>query len=112
MSWCAYFIPFMFAYSPALIMRGSVDSVLLALGDALLGIFMGTMAVVGYFLAPIPVAYRVAYGVIAAMVLVPANAFAGGSYVAMAGVVLALAAILREIMRGREQKARAAVPSS
>ena len=26
MSWCAYLIPFMFAYSPALIMRGGIDS--------------------------------------------------------------------------------------
>ncbi len=56
MSWCAYLIPFMFAYSPALIMRGGIDSVALALGDALLGIFLGTMAVVGYFTAPIPAA--------------------------------------------------------
>jgi TRAP transporter 4TM/12TM fusion protein len=103
MSWCAYLIPFMFAYSPALIMRGGVDSVVLALGDALLGIFLGTMAVVGYFTAPIPAAYRVAYMLIAVMVLVPSNAFAGGGYVAIAGVVLALAAIAREVMRGRAQ---------
>ena len=103
MSWCAYLIPFMFAYSPALIMRGGIDSVLLALGDALLGIFLGTMAVVGYFTAPIPAAYRAAYMVIAVMVLVPPNAFAGGSYVAVAGVVLAFGAIAREVMRGRAQ---------
>ena len=45
----------MFAYSPALVMRGGMDSwSVLALGDALLGILLGTMAVVGYFTAPIP----------------------------------------------------------
>jgi len=103
MSWCAYLIPFMFAYSPALIMRGGIDSVLLALGDALLGILLGTMAVVGHFMAPIPAAYRAAYMVIAVMVLIPSNAFAGGSYVAVAGVVLALMAIAREVLRGRAQ---------
>jgi TRAP transporter 4TM/12TM fusion protein len=103
MSWCAYLIPFMFAYSPALIMRGRGDQVVLALGDALLGILLGTMAVVGYFMAPIPAAWRVAYMVIAVMVLIPSNAFAGGGYVAIAGVVLALVAIAREVMRGRAQ---------
>ncbi len=114
MSWCAYLIPFMFAYSPALIMRGGIDSVALALADALLGIFLGTMAVVGYFMAPIPAAYRVAYMVVAVMVLVPANSFAGGAYVGAAGMVLAFAAIAREIMRGRGRRlaARDPVPSS
>jgi TRAP-type uncharacterized transport system fused permease subunit len=111
MSWCAYLIPFMFAYSPALIMRGGIDSVALALGDALLGIFLGTMAVVGYFTAPIPAAYRLAYMIIAVMVLAPSNAFAGGSYVAIVGVVLAFAAIAREVMRGRAMKLRETVPT-
>jgi TRAP transporter 4TM/12TM fusion protein len=111
MSWCAYLIPFMFAYSPALIMRGGIDSVALALGDALLGIFLGTMAVVGYFTAPIPAAYRLAYMIIAVMVLVPSNAFAGGSYVAIVGVVLAFAAIAREVTRGRAMKLRETVPT-
>ncbi len=111
MSWCAYLIPFMFAYSPALIMRGGMDSVALALGDALLGIFLGTMAVVGYFTAPIPASYRLGYMTIAVMVLVPSNAFAGGSYVAIVGVVLAFAAIAREVMRGRAVKLRETVPT-
>ena len=43
LSWCAYLIPFLFAYSPALIMRGGRSMILLALGVALLGIFMGTI---------------------------------------------------------------------
>ena len=67
------------------------------------GILLGTMAVVGYFTAPIPAAYRLGYMIIAVMVLVPSNAFAGGSYVAIAGVVLALMAIAREVLRGRAQ---------
>ena len=112
MSWCAYIIPFMFAYSPALIMNGDALSIVLALTDALLGIFLGTVAVVGYFQAPIPVAYRVAYGVIAVMVLIPANAFPGGTYVGIAGTVLALAAIAREVLRGRAEAPREPVPTS
>jgi TRAP transporter 4TM/12TM fusion protein len=111
MSWCAYIIPFMFAYSPALIMRGSVPSIVLALGDALLGIFLGTMAVVGYMTAPIPFVWRVAYMIIAVMVLIPDNAFPGGNYVAIAGVMLAFAAIAYEVMRGRSLKLRETVPT-
>jgi hypothetical protein len=49
--------------------------------------------------------------IIAVMVLVPSNAFAGGSYVAIVGVVLAFAAIAREVTRGRAMKLRETVPT-
>src|SRR5262249_40140100 len=55
MSWCAYFIPFMFAYSPLLIMNGAPLDVVVRLLVTLLGIFMGTLAVVGFFLARVPI---------------------------------------------------------
>lgn len=101
LSWCAYFIPFMFAYSASLLMQGSWVSIIAALADALLGIFIGTLAVVGYFMSPIPYAFRIAYGVVAAMVLIPSTAFAGAHIVSIAGIIAALAAIAFEIMRGR-----------
>ncbi len=101
MSWCAYFIPFLFVYSPALIMRGSWFEIAIAFTDAMLGIFMGTLAVVGYFMAPIPFGYRLAYAVVAGMVLMPSNAFPGAGSVGMIGAVAALAAVAREVVRGR-----------
>src|SRR5258707_36517 len=67
MSWCAYFIPFMFAYSPELIMQGSVFAIVARLALCILGIFMGTIAVVGYFQAKGPWGFRVAHAGIALM---------------------------------------------
>jgi TRAP transporter 4TM/12TM fusion protein len=96
MSWCAYFIPFLFAYSPALIMRGGAVAVVTALALALLGIFMGSMAVVGFFKAPIPAAVRVLYAAIAAAVLFPPTAVPGGYWINLAGTVAAIAAIAYE----------------
>src|SRR5205085_10530574 len=58
MSWCAYFTPFMFAYSPELIMQGDPFAIALRLAVCLTGILMGTIAVVGYLQARIPVAFR------------------------------------------------------
>jgi TRAP transporter 4TM/12TM fusion protein len=108
MSWCAYFIPFMFAYSPLLIMQGDVLSILLALALVLLGIFMGTVAVVGYFQVRVPVIYRIAYGVIALMLLAQPNMFAAAIWVNGLGALAACAGIGREIMRGRAQARLAA----
>jgi TRAP transporter 4TM/12TM fusion protein len=107
LSWCAYFIPFLFAYSPLLIMRGSVHMILLALALALLGIFMGALAVVGYFKAPVPVALRFGYAVTSMLLLVPVGLFAGSLWVNGAGVALAVAAIAFEASRSRNRGAAA-----
>jgi TRAP-type uncharacterized transport system fused permease subunit len=102
MSWCAYLIPFLFAYSPALIMRGDALSILSAVALALLGIFMGTMAVVGYFFAPIPAYVRVGYAAIALMLLAQPAMFDGAIYANVIGVLAAVAAIAWEVARRRK----------
>jgi TRAP transporter 4TM/12TM fusion protein len=110
LSWCAYFIPFMFAYSAPLLLDGSWTAILAALADALLGIFMGTLAVVGYFMRRISVPLRVLYAALAALVLVPASAFGDADLVGIAAAAAALAAIGYEVVRGR-MASRAAAPS-
>jgi TRAP transporter 4TM/12TM fusion protein len=110
LSWCAYFIPFMFAYSAPLLMIGSWTAIVVALADAVLGIFLGTLAVVGYFMAPISLGFRTIYAVLAALVLLPPAAFGGSSMVGIAATVVALAAIVYEIMRGRSAR-QPAIPS-
>jgi TRAP transporter 4TM/12TM fusion protein len=102
-SWSAYFIPFLFAYSPLLIMRGDPLSIVLAVLVSLLGIFMGTIAVVGYFQARVPIPYRIAYGVIALLLLAQPAMFSGALWPNIIGVLGAGAAIAREIWRGRLQ---------
>jgi TRAP-type uncharacterized transport system fused permease subunit len=110
MSWCCYLIPFLFAYSPTLIMRGDPLSILLSLALVLLGILMGTMSVVGFFITHIPPLYRIAYGLVALMLLAQPAMFDGAVWLNVAGVVLAAAAIAREVVRGRAQPGRAPHP--
>ncbi|HEY7689331.1 MAG TPA: TRAP transporter large permease subunit, partial [Dongiaceae bacterium] len=101
LSWCAYFIPFLFAYSPALVMQGSPLDVLASLALALLGILMGTIAVVGYLLAPISPGLRLVYAGIALLTLFPAAAFPGAGWINAAGVAAAGAALGGEVLRAR-----------
>jgi TRAP-type uncharacterized transport system fused permease subunit len=100
-SWSAYFIPFLFAYSPLLIMRGDPLAIMLTLAVVLLGIFMGTIAVVGYFQARVPVGYRAVYGVIALLLLAPPAMHPWALWLNAIGVLATCAAIAREIVRGR-----------
>ena len=99
MGWAAYFIPFFFAYSPLFIMRGPAHHIVAALAVATLGIIMGSIAVVGYARRPVAPGWRLAYGVIAFMLLVPANSFAAGLWINATGVVLALLALWRELAK-------------
>jgi TRAP transporter 4TM/12TM fusion protein len=99
MSWCAYVIPFLFAYSPGLIMRGGVVAIVTALVLALLGIFMGSLAIVGYFKAPINASFRAVYIAIAAAILLPPSAIPGGQWINVVGALVAIAVIVYESRR-------------
>lgn len=112
LSWCSYFIPFMFAYTPALVMAAAPTSIALSLSVALLGVFMGTLAVVGYFTANVPAPYRIAYAIIALTLLIQPAMFPGAIWVNVFGVIAAAAAIAREIVRGRAQPRRAPQPQA
>ena len=51
--WSAYIVPFLFVWSPTLLMQGSVFDVSLAFITAVLGIYLVSVAVVGYLLRPV-----------------------------------------------------------
>jgi TRAP-type uncharacterized transport system fused permease subunit len=99
MGWAAYFIPFFFAYSPLLIMRGPAHHIVAALAVATLGIVMGSIAVVGYVRSTVAPPWRLAYGMVAFMLLVPANAFPAGLWINATGVLLAVLALWRELAK-------------
>ena len=84
---------------------GSVEIVgfmaTMAVAMALLGIFMGTAAVVGYVFAPIPVPRRVGYAAIALMLLVQPAMFEGAVYANVIGAIAAAIAIGREVAHRR-----------
>jgi TRAP-type uncharacterized transport system fused permease subunit len=104
LSWCAYFIPFMFVYSPELLMRGATFDIVVRVAVTMLGIFMGTLAVVGYFQKAVPLPFRLAYGLIALMLLVQTTMFPQAVWVNAIGVIAALVAIAHEALRGRTPK--------
>ncbi|HEX5506900.1 MAG TPA: TRAP transporter fused permease subunit, partial [Pseudolabrys sp.] len=102
-SWCAYFLPFMFVYTPALIMNASLPMVALHLALALLGIFIGTVAVVGHCFARVPWPLRIAYAAIALALITQPTMFAGAAWLIGAGLLLGLGVLARELWYVRAQ---------
>jgi TRAP transporter 4TM/12TM fusion protein len=99
--WSAYIVPFLFALSPQLILRGDPFEVMISTVTAFLGVYMGTVAVVGYLNAPVPIGYRAVYAIAGLMLLAPVDLFTGAGWVNVAGILVAAAGIAREFMRGR-----------
>ncbi|MES2537754.1 MAG: TRAP transporter fused permease subunit [Pseudomonadota bacterium] len=97
--WCSYLVPFMFVVSPSLLMVGPASSIIWAVLAASLGIFVGTVAMVGYFLHPLGIIERILFMVAGILMLVPADAFEGAIYTDIGGLVLVLALTARHWSR-------------
>jgi TRAP transporter 4TM/12TM fusion protein len=99
--WAAYIVPFLFVVSPSLLMAGDPLAIAWAVISAALGIWMGTIGVVGYYSAPIPIALRVLFVVAGVLLLIPADAFRGAILTDVAGLVLGAVLLGREVVRKR-----------
>jgi TRAP transporter 4TM/12TM fusion protein len=99
--WSAYIVPFLFVFSPSLLMQGQPLTVAWAFVTAALGVWMGTIGVVGYYSAPIAVPLRVVFIVAGVLLLIPADAFPGAIYTDLAGLALGGALLGRELLRRR-----------
>ncbi|PWB65407.1 MAG: C4-dicarboxylate ABC transporter permease [Bradyrhizobiaceae bacterium] len=109
--WSAYLIPFLFALSPQLILRGEPLQVAISAATALLGVYLGSVAVVGHLRVAVAPPLRLAYGVLALMLLAPVDLFAGAPIANLVGVAGAAAAIAFELWRGRAARKPAEKPA-
>jgi len=103
--WMAYAVPVLFILSPTLLLIGEPASIALAIVTAIVGIWLVSMALAGYFIRPLPVPMRLILAVAGISALVPAGAFPGAELTDIAGTVVGLAAVAYEYFVGRGQPA-------
>ena len=94
--WSAYLVPFLFVFSPSLLMHGHPLAVAWAALSAALGIWLGTIGVVGFFYRPLSFALRALYIVAGVLTLIPADMFRGAYLTDVVGLGLGAALIARE----------------
>jgi TRAP-type uncharacterized transport system fused permease subunit len=99
--WSTFFIPFLFVLEPALLMQGPPWLIAWHLARNLLGIFVGTAAIIGFAFAPLPFALRLAFGAAALAILIPPNAFAGAELLDWVGLAASLVVLAIDYMRSR-----------
>jgi TRAP-type uncharacterized transport system fused permease subunit len=107
--WSAYIVPFLFVWSPALLMEGTVFDIALAFVTATFGIYLVSVGVVGYMTRPVGAALRVLFPIAGLALMIPGNAFEGAIWTDIGGFVLGAGLFLFEIASGRRREARQAV---
>jgi TRAP-type uncharacterized transport system fused permease subunit len=106
--WSTFILPFLFVLTPSLLMDGPAIAIVLNLARVLFGIYLGTAAVVGYALTPLPVRDRAIYAVLSLAVVIPPEAFAGATWINAAGIAPAIASLCRDYLRRRATAAQPA----
>jgi TRAP-type uncharacterized transport system fused permease subunit len=95
--WAAYIVPFLFALSPSLLMKGEPLAIVWAVLTASLGIWLGTIGVVGFLKRAIAPAYRALFIVAGVLTLIPADMFPGAFVTDVVGLALGAALVAREL---------------
>src|SRR6266545_1066020 len=99
--WAAYIVPFLFAVSPSLLMQGPPLLIAWAVLTAAIGIWLGTIGVVGYYSAPIPIALRALVIAAGVLTLIPTDMFESAWLTDVAGLGLGALVIARERARSK-----------
>jgi TRAP transporter 4TM/12TM fusion protein len=100
--WSTFILPFLFVLTPTLLMDGPAYLIVWNLARMLFGLFVGTAAILGFALALLSVPWRVLYGVIALLVLLPPDPFGTtGHIINFVGIGAGVVLLLIEHMRRR-----------
>ncbi|HSG54703.1 MAG TPA: TRAP transporter large permease subunit, partial [Paracoccaceae bacterium] len=102
--WSAYVIPVLFAFSPTLILIGAPLEIALAVTTAVLGVWLISAALAGYFASELSPKMRGLFAVLGLLSLVPAGAFAGAQLTDVLGGLGGLAVMGYELLRARRGK--------
>ena len=89
--WSSYIVPFLFIYSPAILMQGSLWDIAVVTLTSLTGIWLVCAAMVGYFTRVLPLPVRLGFVAAGVMLLLPHQASQLMLWLNILGFALAVA---------------------
>jgi TRAP transporter 4TM/12TM fusion protein len=106
--WSTFFIPFLFVLEPSLLMHGSAGLIAWQFVRNILGIFVGTAAIVGFAFGVLRLPMRLAFGAAALAILIPPHVFEGADVLDWIGLGGAVAVLTMNYIQHRAGKQTAA----
>lgn len=107
-AWTAYIIPFVFVFSPTLLMIGDTSAIVINIVTASAGVYLISVAAIGFLTRNMPAYLRLAIAICGMAALTPAEVVPNGAIIDIAGIIVGFALIGRELMVGRRNRAAAA----
>jgi TRAP-type uncharacterized transport system fused permease subunit len=89
--WSTFMLPFLFVLTPSLLMDGTWTEITLNFARVTFGIWLGTMAAVGFSVAKLGIVARIAYAAVALAIVLPPAAFDSAIGVNLAGIAAGIA---------------------
>ncbi|MHB2266035.1 TRAP transporter permease [Aliihoeflea sp. PC F10.4] len=105
--WAAFVIPFLFAFSPSLLLIGEPLEIAIAILTAFVGVWMVSAGLSGYFMARLSPIRRALFIIFGILALIPANTFPGAVYTDIIGVLGGLTMMLIDFRTSRKAEEQA-----
>jgi TRAP-type uncharacterized transport system fused permease subunit len=97
--WSAFIVPFLFVASPTLILTGNPLAIAQSVVTAFFGVWLVSIAVVGYFVRPLGWPMRLVFAVTGLVALVPTAALEHGKFADLIAVAVGIALLAYEFMQ-------------
>ena len=104
LGWPAFIVPFLFVFSPSLLLKGAVFDVLLAVVTATAGVWLVSAGFIGYFVSPLSIDRRLLFALGGLMLLIPKGAVWWGLWSDIAGLVISVSVVALELIRRRRTR--------
>ena len=88
--WFAYLVPFLFVFVPELLMLGSIFGILFVFAKSILGIWLVSVALMGYLIRPISLTKRILFAIAGTGMFVPENIIDLGFPISLIGLFIAV----------------------
>lgn len=108
--WSAFVVPFLFVFSPSLLLDGSPLALVHDIATALIGVWLVSAALVGYLFARLLLWQRLTLAIGGLLILVPAGAFPGAFWTDIAGIAIAILILTPVWIKSRPDPATMAPP--
>ncbi|MBT3550378.1 MAG: TRAP transporter fused permease subunit [Rhodospirillaceae bacterium] len=96
--WSAFVVPVLFVFSPSLLLDGAPLELVHDIGSAVAGVWLVSVAIVGYFRRLLTMYMRWVFAVTGFLLLIPATMFQGAGWTDLAGVAIGALIVGREFM--------------
>ena len=108
--WVAYVVPFLFVASPTLLLSGDPWVVAVDVITAAIGVYLISVAVIGYFVRPLNWGWRAVLVAAGTAAMVPDGALGLGGFADAAGFLIGGGLLIREFIAGRRDMAAPELP--